>query len=193
MILINKTRDVKTPYRGTDGSAGIDFFVPKFDDSFIADFLKANPLAKLSNENDSMFPASVILEAEENKKAFIRVNPNTGVLIPAGIRYIIPEDTALIAMNKSGIATKKGLIVGACVGDEDYEGEFHISLYNIGSYPRWIYEGEKILQALILPVIKGSTDIISDSTFDSMAAERREGVEIIRGDGGFGSTAKKDE
>lgn len=46
------------------------------------------------------------------------MNIGDSILIPAGIKLNIPENSALIAFNKSGIATKKGLSVGACVGEE---------------------------------------------------------------------------
>ena len=38
--------------------------------------------------------------------------------IPSGIRVIInDEDTCLLAVNKSGVATKLGLTIGACLID----------------------------------------------------------------------------
>ena len=38
-----KTRDVKTPTRANSTDAGIDFFVPKFDEKFIDDLEEKNP------------------------------------------------------------------------------------------------------------------------------------------------------
>lgn len=40
------------------------------------------------------------------------------VLIPSGIKVNVPKGYMLTAFNKSGVATKKGLSVGACVVDE---------------------------------------------------------------------------
>lgn len=40
------------------------------------------------------------------------------ICIPSGVKVIVPEGYALIAMNKSGVATKKKLRVGACVSPE---------------------------------------------------------------------------
>ena len=37
------------------------------------------------------------------------------VFIPSGIKAELPEGYALIAFNKSGVALKKSLFVGACV------------------------------------------------------------------------------
>jgi dUTPase len=51
-------------------------------------------------------------------------------LIPSGIKVDVPAGHALIAFNKSGVAVKKGLDVGACVVDVGYQGQVHISLTN---------------------------------------------------------------
>lgn len=83
-IKFSKTKNVKSPTRGTSQSAGIDFFIP--DDW---------------NDGLSLY-----------------MNPNSSVLIPSGIKVNVPEGYALIAFNKSGIATKKNLQVGACVAGD---------------------------------------------------------------------------
>ena len=95
---ISKTRKVKTPTRGTDGSAGIDFYVP------------------------DNYPANLCT-----------VDPGERLFIPSGIRADVPDGHALVAFNKSGVALKKGLDVGACVVDSDYQGEIHLHLFNISN------------------------------------------------------------
>lgn len=94
---ISKIREVKTPTRGTECSAGLDFYVPK---GFTA-----------------------------------RLTSGTDILVPSGIRVEVPHGYALIAMNRSSVATstdamrrvgltpkantpKGTLVVGACVVDE---------------------------------------------------------------------------
>lgn len=52
--------------------------------------------------------------------------PGESINIPSGIKARIPRGCALIMFNKSGIATKYQLQVGACVVDEDYQGEIHL-------------------------------------------------------------------
>lgn len=142
---ISKVRDVKTPTRGTEGSAGIDFYVP----------------------ND--FPANLQL-----------IEPGERYLIPSGIKVNVPWGHALIAMNKSGVATKKSLIIGACVVDSDYQGEIHMHLINVGNYPTKVVPGEKLVQFLLVPV--NHCDVVEveeESLFE---------FETVRGAGGFGST-----
>ena len=49
--------------------------------------------------------------------------PGDAINIPSGIKVKVPHGYALVFMNKSGVAVKKGLQIGACVVDEDYQGE----------------------------------------------------------------------
>ena len=58
--------------------------------------------------------------------------PGERAIIPSGIKVRIPEDHTLIAFNKSSIATKEGLQVGACVIDENYTGEISLDVFNTG-------------------------------------------------------------
>lgn len=64
---ITKIREVKTPTRGTECSAGLDFYVPQ---GFTA-----------------------------------RLTSGTDILVPSGIRAEVPHGYALIAMNRSSVAT----------------------------------------------------------------------------------------
>lgn len=146
---IVKVRDVKTPTRGTEKSAGIDFYIP----------------------ND--FPGSHWLI------------PGQDVNIPSGIHVKVPEGYALIAMNKSGVATKKHLQVGACVIDEDYQGEVHLHVRNIGMDVQELLPGDKLVQMLLVPVLYA--EICPVETLE----ELYNGETTERGEGGFGSTGDK--
>jgi dUTP pyrophosphatase len=86
----------------------------------------------------------------------------------------------LQVMNKSGIATKKQLVVGACVVDSGYSGEVFVNLHNIGNKEVYIHPGQKIAQAVLLPVLTPAIEEVpTDQVYDD---------ETTRGDGGFGST-----
>lgn len=102
------------------------------------------------------------------------------ILIPSGIKAEVPKGCALVAMNKSGIATKKNLVVGACLVDEDYQGEIHIHLINIGRSETSIQVGEKIAQFVLVPVFMDHIEVVP---IDELYMEQSE-----RGDGAFGST-----
>lgn len=112
--------------------------------------------------------------------------PGASVLIPSGLKANVPENYAFVAFNKSGVATKKNLAVGACVIDEDYQGEIHIHVFNFSnSQPATIDPGEKIIQCVLVPVKYASIEMV-DTEEDLWDGEITE-----RGDGGFGSTGIK--
>ena len=128
-----KVRDVKSPERGTQYSAGIDFFVP----------------------ND--FVTCVLAPGED-------------ILIPSGIKVGLPPGTMLMAADKSGIASsakakaevgmeakdalpESAVVIGAKIIDEDYPGEVHIHLINVGEGFVVISPGQKVAQFIIVPVL----------------------------------------
>ena len=88
-------------------------------------------------------------------------------------------------MNKSGVATKKGLIVGACVVDEDYQGEIHLHVINTSNERVSVEPGEKLVQMLLIPVFY---DILEEVNSEE---ELFGGEQTVRGQGGFGSTGNK--
>ena len=58
----------------------------------------------------------------------------------------------LIAANKSGIATKKGLLFTAEIVDSPYVGEIHIGVYNASQESQIIEAGQKLVQFIHVPV-----------------------------------------
>lgn len=131
-----KVRDVKVPTRAHPYDAGIDFYVPMNID--MDTFLLKNPTLNSWN-------------FREDSKEIILL-PQQRVLIPSGIHVKVPQGFALIAFNKSGISTAKGLVVGGCVVDIGYEGEVHISLINTSDKDVVIKFGDKVVQFILLPV-----------------------------------------
>jgi dUTP pyrophosphatase len=100
--------------------------------------------------------------------------------VPSGIMANVPRGHALIAFNKSGVALKKSLLVGACVVDEDYQGEIHLHVINAGSETTAIAPGEKLIQLVLVPVSYENVQVVDESLlFDGITK---------RGSGGFGST-----
>jgi deoxyuridine 5'-triphosphate nucleotidohydrolase len=168
---IAKLYAVKTPQRGTPGSAGIDFFVPESSDEFIKDFREKNPLIQMLETR-----------GENPNRVFFELPAQQHVLIPSGIKAIVPPGFALIAFNKSGIAVNKGLDIGACLVDSDYRGVIHISLTNTSNHITRIYCDEKIVQFVLLPVFFDTIEEVDPSVIENDLTER--------GSGGFGSTNK---
>lgn len=106
--------------------------------------------------------------------------PGDAINIPSGIKVKVPHGYALVFMNKSGVAVKKGLQVGACVVDEDYQGEVHLHVRNTGLDVQEIKPGEKLVQALLIPVDYAEVDVVPEEDLFEEETER--------GEGGFGST-----
>lgn len=169
-----KVREVKSIARAHDTDAGIDFYVPtNIDvDTFAAkcDVTKCKPSYTLT---DDYFIKTITLK------------PGESILIPSGIHVKIPHGHALIFMNKSGIASKRHLLVGASVVDECYFGECHINLFNAGDGDVTIEAGDKIVQGVVLPINYCQTE--EYSSLDELYA----GSTSDRGAGGFGSSGTK--
>jgi dUTP pyrophosphatase len=108
----------------------------------------------------------------------VSLKPGESVLIPSGIKVQIPRGYALIAFNKSGVAVKQGLSVGACCVDEDYEGEVHLHMINTSNKDQVIATGQKLVQFVLIPV----------AYFDVEEVEEIQSRNTERGAGGFGST-----
>lgn len=180
---ILKTRDVKTPKRGTgsnnERSGGIDFFVPALDESTI----------EYMRENNNF---DVILN-DENQ---LIVLPGADVLIPSGIKLNllsvsgftpnIHNGIIMKADNKSGVATKQKLSVGATIIDEDYQGEIHLHVHNLGKKPIFLGSGDKLVQMLLIPIFIDNEIIVCENEEELFS-----GMVSLRGAGGFGSTNSK--
>lgn len=108
------------------------------------------------------------------------LSPGESVFIPSGIKANVPGNHALIAFNKSGVALKKNLSIGACVVDEDYQGEIHLHLYNFGKENTTISPGEKLVQMVLVPIFYDAVEVVEEQLLFDTDTER--------GSGGFGST-----
>ena len=108
-----------------------------------------------------------------------RISPGESCLVPTGLKVVVPKNHMLEIKNKSGIAHKQKLIVGACVVDPGYTGEVYVNLHNIGGSTKIIHPGQKIAQAVLVPVVVCEPDEIN---YDPSA------LNTERSDGGFGST-----
>ena len=114
----------------------------------------------------------------------VTLAPNESILIPSGIKVNLPENTCLIAFNKSGIATKYNLQVGACVVDENYKGEIHLHLTNVGNKLVQVYAGQKVLQfVLVQQNYSKLQEVKSHAPWETKEDDER-------GDKGFGSTGE---
>lgn len=114
--------------------------------------------------------------------AATRIAPGQSVLLETGIKMEVPENCMLQIMNKSGIASKRHLIAGACVVDQGYTGEIFVNLHNIGNDIEFIEPGQKVAQGVFVRIEKPDLlEIIEDDIY---------GGETTRGSGALGSTGE---
>lgn len=166
MIEFLKVRNVKDPIWNFDENAGIDLFIPEKDDDVIKEIMEFN---EKYHNNVAIKDNTIIVPAHQD------------VLIPAGIKSKFPKNVALMANNKSGVATKKKFIFGAQLIDTSYQGEWHIHLINTSNEPQTLEFGTKCVQFVpVLLYTEGCTiTTYSDNFFTETTS---------RGEGGFGST-----
>jgi len=87
------------------------------------------------------------------KSDMVTLNPGESALFSTGVRFGVPHGYMLQVMNRSSMAAKRGLIVGAHCVDSGYDGEVFIDLHNIGNQVRNIEPGDKIAQVVLIPVV----------------------------------------
>ena len=114
----------------------------------------------------------------------VSIEPGQSMILGTGLKFGVPHGYMIQIMNRSGNAAKKQLMVGACVVDSGYDGEVFVNLHNIGSKPQTINPGDKIAQAVVIPVVpvrflETSNDNLYDWSPITISG---------RGDGALGST-----
>lgn len=189
MIKFFLTRDVAAPAR-ENGNAGFDFFVPKFNEAFKATCAK---------EAESNPKAGCYFKVDENGKEYIDLPAGNRVCIPSGVKSYLSLSYPLLSYglqmdlfveNKSGVATKYGLDVGAAEVDPSYKGEIHLSLTNNSSDDYRIYPDMKITQLVPRVYVTDEARIYKEG--DISEEEFWEGFQYDnRGEGGFGSTGER--
>ena len=109
----------------------------------------------------------------------ITIMPGGQLIIPTGIRVALPENTIGMILPRSGIGSKKGLVLGNLVGniDPDYRGAVKICLWNRSDRSHIIEPLSRIGQLVVTPVLNPNRwELVED--LDTTE----------RGEEGFGST-----
>jgi dUTP pyrophosphatase len=114
----------------------------------------------------------------------ITLLPMKRVLIPTGIKILLPENYEAQIRPRSGLALKNGITLLNSPGtiDSDYRGEIQVILVNLSEEAFVIQRSMRIAQMVIMPVIQvqfNKVDLIDAST--------------KRGESGFGSTGVNPE
>lgn len=108
-------------------------------------------------------------------------------LLGTGIKIATPYGYVTEVKNRSGMAAKRQLLVGACVIDSGYEGELMINLHNTGYSSQIINPGDKIAQLIVYKVeLPSFEELPNDVSLYSQTQTKSK-----RGSDGFGSTGAK--
>ena len=83
----------------------------------------------------------------------ITIEPGQSVILSTGLKFGVPHGYMLEVKNRSSVASKRSLIVGACVVDSGYDGEVFVNLHNIGTEPQIVEPHTKIAQVVMTPVV----------------------------------------
>jgi dUTP pyrophosphatase len=121
-----------------------------------------------------------------DKTSTVTLNPGDNAVLPTGIRFGVPHGFMLQVMNRSSMAAKKGLVVGAHCVDSGYDGEVFIDLHNIGNQVQHVHPGDKIAQVVLVPIVPFRALETSSGNLYDWYPITMSG----RGDGALGSTGK---
>lgn len=180
-----KTRDVKDPIRNPNENAGIDFYIPAYCFKFRSDLIAKNPNIATPQGVFTKFWAKLSRKTFIMRGGKIYIAPHKDIIIPSGIKSKFGPELALIANNKSGIATRKKLVFGASVIDASYQGEWHLHLINTSNKYQKIECDQKIVQFIPHMISTDEIEMV-EATEEEFFTEK-----TSRGEGWQGSTGTK--
>jgi dUTP pyrophosphatase len=148
----------------------------------ILEYAKVRPNA---NNPDRANPSDAGLDVfySPTKPTSVILNPGDSKIFETGLKFGVPHGYMLEVKNRSSIAAKKSLIVGACVIDSGYDGEVFINLHNVGSELQVVADGDKIAQLVLTPVVHFRPVLAEESDLYAHPMTISN-----RGDGALGST-----
>ena len=110
-----------------------------------------------------------------------RIAPGETLLVSSGIAiHIADPGLAAVALPRSGLGHKHGIVLGNLVGliDSDYQGPIGISVWNRGDEPFTIEPGDRIAQLVFLSIARARFEVVGAF------------AETDRGEGGFGHSGR---
>jgi dUTP pyrophosphatase len=149
----------------------------------IVEYAKVRPTAfdpERANPSDAGLD---VFYSPEKAHSKVFMPPNSSRVIPTGLKFAIPHGYMLEVKNRSSVAAKRQLLVGACVIDSGYEGEVFVNLHNIGVESQSVKPGDKIAQLVMTPVVHFRPSEISEESLYNYPMTISN-----RGDGALGST-----
>lgn len=147
--------------------------------------LKRNPMAVLpfrAHEGDAGWDLTFCGKTSDE---VVYIGPGESKLLDTGLSFFIPKEFCILVRNRSGVASKKSLLVGAELVDSGYTGTVFVNLHNVGHSMRTISHGDKIAQFLIIPVPFAEMEEVNEDEYNTVHSDSK------RKDGALGSTDNK--
>ena len=108
------------------------------------------------------------------------LNPGERRAVSTGVAMALPLGTYGKIEGRSGLAIRKGIVIGGGVIDSDYTGEIKVILINTGTQSFVVNKGDRIAQLIIQQyMLQPQFDIVTELP------------DTNRGESGFGSTGIK--
>lgn len=140
-------------------------------------------LPEYATDGSACFDIRCYLEDEGGSRSWERVLVENGdtVVFDTGLQFEIPQGFVMLIYSRSGHGFNNSVRLSNCVGiiDSDYRGELKIKLigdFNNGDEPLLVKHGDRIAQAMVIPVHKVMFEDVEELS------------ETVRGNKGFGST-----
>tara|TARA_A100001015_G_scaffold319736_1_gene443629 strand:+ start:4673 stop:5128 length:456 start_codon:yes stop_codon:yes gene_type:complete len=148
----------------------------------ILEYAKVRPNA---NNPDRANPSDAGLDVfySPENPVTVALHPGDSKILETGLKFGVPHGYMLEVKNRSSVAAKKSLLVGACVIDSGYDGEVFINLHNVGTTVQCVCPGDKIAQLVLTPVVHFRPVIAEESELYTYPVTISN-----RGDGALGST-----
>lgn len=107
-----------------------------------------------------------------------KVTPGGSAVFDTGLQFEVPEGHVMVIHSRSGHGFKHDVRLSNAAGilDSDYRGNTLVKLRNDGSENFWVKQGDRIAQAMIIPVFTVGFTVCEQLS------------DTARGAGGFGST-----
>lgn len=151
-----------------------------------------NPNPEYADDGSSGFDLRAWITEENGgqydiitRSCSLTLKPFERMLIHTGIYFNIPQKTEIQVRPRSGLALREGITLINSIGtiDESYTGECCLLVVNLSTKNYTIFNGDRIAQAVLMPVYNGiCVDLVSCDKIDK---------DTERGSGGMGHTGIK--
>ena len=135
-------------------------------------------IPKYATEGSACFDLHALIEDDIHGEEALVLMPDGQATIRTGLVFQVPDGHVMLVYSRSGHGFKNSVRLSNATGviDSDYRGEVQVALHNDGQRRFTIRHGDRIAQAMIVPLPKIELVECVDLTLTA------------RGTGGFGST-----